>query len=315
MKYDEFTELVKNRLADVCGPEFSVGVYEALKNNSVTHKGLCIREQGSNISPTIYMDEFYTDYCDGRDMEDIVNDILRIYSENRLCPDFETERFNDPEWVRERLFYKLINARQNIGLLQQVPSHPVMDLAMVYGVYMGEYRGAFSSVLIRNEHMDMWGMSEKEIRERALENTPKLMPAEICTMGEMLSASSIELEIPEEAIPMYVMTNRMRLNGAATMLYEDMLPDFARSIGTDIYIIPSSVHELILLPDDGRGNPQTFKDMIREVNDTQVDREEILSYSLYRYSTDSGKIGMAAAESGRAFTADIGSSPKKVASA
>lgn len=315
MKYDEFTELVKNRLADVCGPEFSVGVYEALKNNSVTHKGLCIREQGSNISPTIYMDEFYTDYCDGRDIEDIVNDILRIYSENRLCPDFETERFNDPEWVRGRFFYKLINARQNIGLLQQVPSHPVMDLAMVYGVYMGEYRGAFSSVFIRNEHMDMWGMSEKEIRERALENTPKLMPAEICTMGEMLSASSIELEIPEEAIPMYVMTNRMRLNGAATMLYEDMLPDFARNIGTDLYIIPSSVHELILLPDDGRGDPQTFKDMIKEVNDTQVDREEILSYSLYRYSIDSGKIEMAAAESGRAFAADIGTAPKKVASA
>ena len=315
MKYDEFTELVKNRLADVCGPEFSVGVYEALKNNSVTHKGLCIREEGSNISPTIYMDEFYTDYCDGRDIEDIVNDILRVYSENRLCPDFETDRFGDPEWVKERFFYKLINARQNIGLLQQVPSHPVMDLAMVYGVYMGEYRGAFSSVMIRNEHMNMWGMSEAEIRERAIENTPKLMPVEICTMGEMLSASSIELEIPEETIPMYVMTNRMRLNGASTMLYGDILPDFARNIGLDLYIIPSSVHELILLPDDGKGDPQMLKDMISEVNDTQVDREEILSYSLYRYSIDSGKIDMAVAGSGRAFSADIGITPKKVASA
>ncbi|MCR5746898.1 MAG: DUF5688 family protein [Lachnospiraceae bacterium] len=313
MKYEEFTELVKDRLNEVCGPEFSVSVYEALKNNSVTLRGLSIKEQGSNISPTIYMDEFYTDYCDGRSLEEIVNDILRIYSENRLCPDIETDRFNDFEWIKDRLFFKLINAKENITLLQQVPNHPVMDLAMVYGVYMGEFRGSFSSVLVKNEHMKIWGCDETILRETAYANTPDILPAQVCTMGEMLSESVTDIEIPKDAIPMYVMTNRKRLNGAATMLYDGLIMRFAQNIGSDLFIIPSSIHELILVPDDGRGEPEAMKDMIREVNDTQVSKEEILSYSLYRYSVKKDRLEMAASDQGILFDLDIASIAKKVA--
>lgn len=134
MKYDDFNELVAERLRNICGDEFSVSLYEALKNNSVTHRGISIREGDSRMAPTIYMDEFYTDYCDGRDLEDIVNDILRIYSANRNGPDFDTERFSDFEWVKERIFFKLVNSRKNLELLQCVPNCQYLDLALIYGV-------------------------------------------------------------------------------------------------------------------------------------------------------------------------------------
>lgn len=315
MRFDDFTELVRTRLEEICGPEFSVSVYEALKNNSVTHKGVSIKENGCNISPTIYLDEFYTDYCDGKDIEEIVNDVIRVYSENRLCPDLDVEKFSDYEWVRERIFFKLINAMDNFRLLQQVPHENLMDLAVVYGVYMGDHRGAFSSVLVRNEHMAGWKVSEEEIREEAMKNTPRLLPYQIFTMSEMLEGSGLETGIPENAIRMYVMTNRLRIGGASAMLYEGALRSFARSIGCDLFVIPSSVHELILIPDDGFADAGTLMPMIGEVNDTQLDREEILSYSLYRYDVEKDLMEIAASPENRKNCGGVQPGSKKVARA
>ncbi len=315
MRFNEFTELVRDKLDDICGPEFSVTVYEALKNNSVTHKGISIRENGCNISPTIYMDEFYTDYCDGRDIDEIVNDILRIYSENRLCPELDVMRFEDYEWVKDRIFFKLINAMDNFRLLQQVPHENVMDLSVVYGVYMGDHKGAFSSVLIRNEHLAGWGVSEEEIKERAARNTRDLLPYKISTMNEMLEGTGYEADVPEDALKMYVMTNNIRLNGAGTMLYGGVLKSFASTLGSDLFIIPSSVHELILIPDDGTFDPQALMPLIGEVNDTQVEKEEILSYSLYRYDLEKDMMEISAAPEGRKKYGGMCIGSKKVASA
>ncbi|MBQ4483060.1 MAG: hypothetical protein II966_07500 [Lachnospiraceae bacterium] len=286
MSYDDFNELVRRKLEDICGKEFSVSVYEALKNNSVVYKGITIREECNNVAPTIYMEEFYTDYCDGKDIEEIVNDILRVYSSTRKGPEFETEKFSDFEWVRERIFFKLVNARQNALMLQNVPSGGFLDLAMVYAVYMGTYRDSFSSVTIRNEHLDMWGVNEEEVKELAVKNTPVLLPSNICSMKEMLDGMGVKADGLTDEIPMYILSNRDRVNGAASMAYEGVVGRFARDLGSDLYILPSSIHELIIVPAGEEMDPRRLVQMIREVNDTQVSREEVLSYSLYQYSRE-----------------------------
>lgn len=286
MSYDEFNELVRSRLCDICGEEFSVSVYEALKNNSVVHKGISIKDNSSNIAPTIYMDEFYTDFCDGRDIEDIVHEILRIYSENRLGSEIETERFSDFEWVKERIFFKVINAEKNASLLQQVPFSPFLDLAVVYGVFMGDYRQSFSSVLIRNEHLTMWHANEQEIRKHAIKNTPLILPSEICGMKEMLEKMGMNCADDAGSAPMYILSNSSRVNGAGAMLYEGVLKSFSGELGSDLYILPSSVHEVIIIPKSEVYDPCELKNMIAEVNDTQVAGEEILSYSLYEYTRE-----------------------------
>ncbi len=283
MNYDDFNRLIMEKLNDICREEVSVSVFETLKNNSVKLKGISIRDGDSSMAPTIYMDEFYTDYCDGRDIEDIINDILRIYSANRKGPDFDAANFSDYSWVRERLFFKLVNSRKNLELLQTVPNCQYMDLALVFGVYVGEFRDTFSSVMIRNEHLKLWGVTEEEIRDEALSNTPLLLPQAIWTMKDILGDMGVETDETADACPMYILSNRHRINGAAAMLYEGVLKKFAGNLGSDLYILPSSVHELILIPKCEAPSPLTLSDMIAEVNDTQVSREEILSYSLYEY--------------------------------
>lgn len=286
MSYDDFNELVRRKLEEICGKEFSVSVYEALKNNSVVYKGITIREDSNNVAPTIYMEEFYTDYCDGKDIEEIVNDILRVYSSARKGPEFETERFSDFEWVRGRIFFKLVNARQNALMLQNVPSGRFLDLAMVYGVYMGVYRDSFSSVMIKNEHLGMWGVDEETVGRIAVMNTPALLPSTICSMKEMLDGMGVRASGVTDEIPMYVLSNKDRVNGASAMAYEGVIGRFAGDLGCDLYILPSSIHELIIVPEAEEMDPGSLVRMIREVNDTQVSREEVLSYSLYRYSRE-----------------------------
>ncbi len=292
MSYDDFNEMVRDRLEDICGEEFSISVLEALKNNSVVLKGISIKENECSIAPTIYMDEYYTDFCDGRDMEDIINDILRVYSENRLGPDLETEKFSDFDWVRDRIFFKVVNAEKNAELLKQVPYSRYLDLAFVYGVYMGDYKGSFSSVLIRNEHLSMWKTDENVIRQLAMENTPEILPQGIWTMKEVLGDMGALVSDGEYSLPMYILSNSSRVNGAGAMFYEGVLRSFSERLGSDIYILPSSVHELILVPRDQTMDPVQLKALIAEVNDTQVAGEEILSYSLYEYTRERDVVDM-----------------------
>ena len=286
MKYDDFTELIRSELSSVCGPEFSVSVYEALKNNSVVHKGVSIKEQNSNIAPTIYMEEYYTDYCDGKDIQEIINEILRVYSDNRLGPDMDTELFRDFSWVKDRIFFKLINAKKNMELLQRVPSFNYLDLAGVYGVYMGSYRDSFSSVMISNEHIKLWGVREDEIMDIALRNTPDILPYAVWSMKDLLAEMGVEPPDHSGDIPMYIISNKERVNGAAAVMYRGILKKMAGNLASDLYILPSSVHEMIIVPADDSMSPEYLAEMITEVNDTQVSREEILSYSLYRYVRD-----------------------------
>ena len=295
MKYDDFNELVREKLAGICGSDFSVSVYEALKNNSVVHKGISIKEQDNNVAPTIYMDEFYTDYCDGRDIEDIVNDILRIYSENREGPVFDTSRFSDFEWIKDKVFFKLINAGKNETMLKRSPYCGYLDLAMVFGVYMGNFKGTFSSVMITKEHLDMWQRTPEDIRELAVINTPRILPSAIWTIKDILGEMGEAANSFISGIPMYILSNRERVNGAAVMLYDGILSRISDNLGSDLYIIPSSIHELILVPESEIHSPDELSELIAEVNDTEVSKEEVLSYSLYRYDRERDIVDMVCA--------------------
>ena len=134
----------------------------------------------------------------------------------------------------------------------------------------------------------------------AKENTQILLGHEIKSMSEVL-CGIMEAEGTEESdedymlemsdsVPMYVLTNKQKVNGAACMLYPDLIRQFSDRFGKNLFIIPSSVHELLLLPADHKDEASEIRCMIREINDTQVRVEEILSYSLYFYDRQKGEI-------------------------
>ena len=131
-----------------------------------------------------------------------------------------------------------------------------------------------------------------ELLLAARENTPRLFPAQMVDMDEMIQRAGVCMPMDRSAIPMYIMTNRQEVNGASVLLYDDVLQTFALKKKTDFYILPSSVHEVLLIPADNQISMSTLSSMVRDVNSSQLAREEILSDHVYYYSLETDQITM-----------------------
>jgi hypothetical protein len=132
-----------------------------------------------------------------------------------------------------------------------------------------------------------------------MNNTARILPAGITEMSQLLETyedyGKVDMGITKEEIEscqLYVLTNDCRINGAACMLYENMLKDFADRIGSNLYILPSSIHEVIILPKFAMFNKQELINMVRDVNSEGVAVDEVLSYTVYEYDRETGELSM-----------------------
>lgn len=285
MSIKEFTEEIKVVLESTIGKE--VKINEVMKNNGVVLHGLSIIEPGINVTPTIYMESFFNNFENGGKLEEIAERIWEIYKRDRITHYFDMNWFKDFEHVRERVAYKLVNAEANKELLEKVPYEKILDLAKVYYVTVNTEEFGNGTILIYNTHLELWGITAEQLREIAEENTPKLFPVVVDTMSnilmEMLDMGELNCEESDAFPDMYIMSNATRVFGAAALCYTDAIRDFANKMDSDIIILPSSLHELIMIPMKEDADMEAFKNMVYEVNRTQVANEEVLSDSIYIY--------------------------------
>jgi hypothetical protein len=221
--------------------------------------------------------------------------ILSIYDKDTPKQSIDMTFFKYFNKVKERICYRLVSAEHNRELLQKIPHISYLDLAICfYYAYQGDELGA-GSILIHNTHMDMWGTNQEELMELAQKNTPQLFPWEYKSMDMVLrelmeEEEKIAGDIFSERLPMQILSNENRVHGAACILYPNLLKNLAEKEGCNLYIIPSSIHEVIILPDSGEENPLQLREMIEEVNATQVEPEEVLSNNLYYFERHIGQV-------------------------
>lgn len=277
MEILEFAQKVQKAVMKRLGEDYIVQLQEVCKNNSVMMQGLNILNKNRNISPTIYLNSFWEAYEEGVPLSVIVDKICIIYQEDTPKEKVDISFFKEFEQVKDRICYKLISAKRNSGLLEQIPHMKYLDLAICfYYAYQGESLGC-GSILIYHSHLKLWQTDVKQIWELARKNTPKLFPWECSTMSDVLGDNMIPL-------PLKVLSNDCKVLGAAAMMYPDVLKQLSAEAGCNLYIIPSSIHEVILLPDDGEVDTDALRRTITEVNETQVEADEVLSEQLYFYN-------------------------------
>lgn len=296
MGFEEF----KNKMLEASNKYFKEGtravINQVTKNNGVQLHGLTIMEDGCNIAPTIYLDGLYESYREGTTFSELFHRIVKAYEENKIEESINIEFFTEYESVRHRIVYKLINYDKNRELLEDIPHIQYLDLAIVFYCLMICDTFGNGSILIHNSHCKMWNVEAAQLYEDARANTPLLLGAELKSMEEVISdlveqsefADSQQLEEDVRDVPMYVLSNKTKIHGAACILYENVVKDFADYLNRDIFILPSSVHEVILVPSQGAQKAQNLVEMVREVNETQVEEEEILSDSVYYFSREDG---------------------------
>lgn len=294
MEMAQFYDLLEKELAPQLPEGMSMVFTHVRKNNNVIEDGISFTAKGSNISPNIYLSPYLEAYENGRTITDIAKQILHVLKVSVPKADFEVNEFLDYEKVKTRIAYKLINAEKNSELLNLIPYTQYMDLAMVFYYILppGRIKDEHATILIHKTHLDIWKITAEQLKEDALANTPRLLPVDIINMNDVLQRlmgdAGFMPEFAQQEIPMYVMSNTIRQNGAATMAYPGVLDDFAGSIGKNLYIIPSSIHEVILVPESQQ--PYCFNTMVREVNSMELDPKEVLADHVYYYDRSDRRI-------------------------
>ena len=301
MTYDTFKEQILAGMKDRI-PLASVSIQSVVKNNNVQLDGLTIMEGGTNLSPTIYLNYFYETYQNGVEFSSILDTILHTYQSNKPRGKIDTSFFTDYANVRPHIAYKLIHYERNRHLLADLPHFRYLDLAIVFYCLVSSSPSGNATILIRKDHLRFWNISPTQLFDAAKENTPMLLSYDLRNMNDLMeellapahsTLSDPDIKKEDAAIcPMYVLTNQNKLNGASCILYEHLLEHFADRLCCDLYILPSSIHEVILIPATSDTSYQELSQMVQEVNDTQVSPEEILSDHVYYFSRSSGFIRM-----------------------
>lgn len=296
MNFTSFKESVRQEIIKRIGNDSRVRINNVRKNNGIVLSGLTITEKDGNIFPTVYLNDYYTDYIGGRiAFSDVIDGVLNTYNRNKVGQYVDMRYFLNFDEVKHRIVYKLVNTEKNKELLEDVPHMEFMDLSVVFQCLVTQEEVGAAFILIHNVHMKLWDVSTAELYQIAEKNTPRLLPCEIKSMyqvlleimrdenSEQFDEEECTKNLPDD-IPMYVLTNQSRIDGATCIMYPDVLRNFAETIDSSFYIIPSSIHEVLILPAETFEDSEEILCMIKEINDTQVGEEDILSYSLYCYN-------------------------------
>jgi len=305
MNYDEFKENVKDSITSHLSSQYSnadVSLNEVHKNN-VTLTGLIIKSEETNITPTIYLESFYKDYQNGDSMDNILDRIADTYEKNNFIEGVDVEKLTSIEEVKDHIFPRVVGIAENADLLANRPHDLVAaDLALIYAVNLASDENGGMSIPITESLMNSYGLSKEELHDIALKNMDERMDITFKGMNEVmremmipdiLNSNGGDLEAaeamlenmlpPEEA--MYVLGNNEKLNGAVTMFDTKTMDSISEKLEGDFYVLPSSVHEVIVVPMTDEISLEHLESMVKEVNANELSPEDKLSDNVYAYDS------------------------------
>lgn len=260
------------------------------KNNGVTYTGLMITIKGEKLTPNIYLDYYYALYNEGYSLEKIMSMISEEYKAARGR--LEKDKFItlDELEIEKSLFIKLINYEKNKEILADCPYIPFFDLAISFRYLVQSDGTGIASGMVRNCDMERWNLNTGELYKMAKENTLRLFPPRLSCLDKILKENMPDMpDMPKES-GLYVLTNNQGVNGASYMIYKDIIGGFAEELGSSLYIIPSSIHEILILPDASGMSKSELMEMVKEVNRYAVSELDYLSDSVYFYDINDKNI-------------------------
>jgi len=284
MKFKDFLDEVTRRL-----PLFltqyelnKIHVEEVCKNNGIICTSLVVSLRNENMSPSIYMDCFYELYRQGTSIENIINKIVYEYENARKEMSNSDIVLPNKDNVKDKIFMRLVNYERNKTQFEDCPLVPYHDLAITFRYLVKNDENGIASAIVRNKDLEEWDISNEQLYDIAKDNTRRLFPPELRRLDDMLREYDENIDIPEDS-GLHILTNQQHINGATYMVYEDIIKEFAQNNNSDVYILPSSIHEVLLLPAKEDINKANLEEMVKEINEYVVSPLEYLSDTVYKY--------------------------------
>lgn len=313
MNYNEFKDYVKEHVLDYLPEQYknaNMDIRQAVKNNDVVLDGLTIFNPNGNMSPTIYLNTAYEEYQQGMDIEEVVGKIADAYIEH-IEPreeyrfNFDLQEVKNYEVVKDFIYPRVTNFESNTKRLSDIPYTRKEDLAITYHIWANGNEESMGSITINNDLMEMYGIGMDTLHEQAMNNLDKISPLKFESlqdiMIEMMASDfakdeGISLEEAKDLIrssfsnagpDVYCLTNESKINGAVYIMREDVQQMVSEKLGGDYYILPSSVHETLIVPKSKNMSYQELQTMVQDVNAMCVSEEEVLSDGVYQYDAKS----------------------------
>lgn len=314
MDYEIFKKVVEEKFLDYLPEEYQNRkiVVSPVEKVNCSLDGLVVMDtkEGMHFSPTIYINYMYSDYQDTEDLEQVLKHWAHSFDEwsKQKLPFDVQALLSDECYVKEHVVFQFINAQENQELLMDMPHREYLDLAIVYRFIVDIGENGITSVMIRNTVATMFGLTETQLFQYAAENTRRMFPPVVKSMQTVikdllynsgLDLDSEDVEIMEDFLEsisqeeqLYVIGNPRNTNGAISILYEDVLYHLAQKVDSDLYIMPSSVHECIATSSKN-GTVETFASMVESVNMSDVPLTDRLSNQVYYYDRNLRKTSLA----------------------
>ena len=286
---EAFYESLREELLVRCPVGMEISFQTITKNNDVRLHGCLLRRNESHIAPTLYMENFYDLYKDGMSVGETADAMLKICVNS--LDDVREFEFAPEDWesVRKMIGMKVLGYERNPELLQRVPYIRYEDLAVVFIFVLKEAGITGGVAVITSELSGLWGISAEELFAQARQSAPVLLEPVVSNIRNMIGDCPEEVEEiiddPENAVDMYILTNKSQTYGASALFYPGLLEKITDYLGGGFYILPSSVHEVILIP-EAAGEPDALRRMVQEVNRCEVPEDMILSDNVYYYDPE-----------------------------
>ena len=307
MNFNDFEEKIIAFLKDHYEGRATVTVKDVIKNNSVALRGITVSFTGVNIAPTIYLNDLYRDYENGECVSEICYKLTDMIDDAEVKNDVDVSFVRDYDIMKERVLCKLVNRRKNEDYLKTVPHIDFLDLSVVFYTIVSDGSFGSGTITVTNAQFKEWNVSVEKVYEDAKENTIKILGGNVSYIEDVIisllrerrkmSIDEIEAFLKEcegsARLPMYVLTNGPKTLGAACILDTGKLNEFCDEMESDVFILPCSIHETILLPVSSGYDPEILGAMVREINDSEVEKTDYLSDSVYRFRRNTGLLEMA----------------------
>lgn len=287
----EFAEDIKEKLSQKGYGEVETNFHNIEKTNQ-NYEAISVVPAGGNIGVNYNIENAFASYEHSGDYEGVLASAAgAIASGLDQVPVVNVNALMNYEIMKEKLSVEVISAEVNEELLAKVPHDRIEDLAVVYRFIMESNEDGRAFILVNNDLIERMGVTHEQLRADALENSPEIRPAVIQGMNEvmkeMMGPEAYEMfGIPDDTEEMmFIATVPDKNSGAGVLAYQDFMDQAAEKIGGDFFILPSSIHEILLVPDDGQKGADELKAMVMDVNATQVSPEERLSDNVYHYDS------------------------------
>lgn len=281
MDYGVFKQVIFERIKDFLPPVFhtyDVNITTVRKINQKKEALLLMPPKGDQIAamPNIYLDEMYEEFRSKQDIEEVLRLIAALIIHH--TGSFDAQQVDlDFKSKKDSIVMNLINRELNQELLENVPHKDVMDLSIIYRIIMEQDDSGLATILVDNHIMEELGLSEEELADLAYANTSRMFPIEIFKLSDLL----------------YVMTNELKVHGATAMMYSQAVDVLAEKIGGSFFVIPSSIHEIMAVP-EWQIDAETLASMLEDGNRLCCLEEEVLSSTIYHYDKETKTFTMAA---------------------